>query len=108
MITTGGDLPAKYVIHTVGPVWQGGGAGEDELLASAYRSSLNLAVENGFRTIACPNISTGIYGFPKQRAAQIAIREVRRFLESDSTLQKVLFVCFDSESYNLYGDLLAG
>src|SRR5436190_21306996 len=79
-ITGGYDLPAKYVIHTVGPVWRGGDNGEDDLLASCYRNSLRLAAENGIRTIAFPAISTGIYGFPLERACRMAVREVRHFL----------------------------
>ncbi len=80
VITTGGNLPAKYVIHTVGPVWNGGKNNEETLLASAYRNSLQLAVDNNIKTIAFPNISTGIYGFPKDKAATIAVDTVREFL----------------------------
>jgi O-acetyl-ADP-ribose deacetylase (regulator of RNase III) len=101
-ITRGYDLPAKHVIHTVGPVWHGGDRGEEELLANCYRNSLRLAVENGIETIAFPSISTGVYRFPIDRACRIALREVRAFLAKKSSLRKVLFVCFsesDAQSY---------
>ncbi|MCD6200868.1 MAG: O-acetyl-ADP-ribose deacetylase [Bacteroidales bacterium] len=101
-ITKGYRLPAKYVIHAVGPRWKGGDRGEPELLASAYRRSLEVAAENNVRTIAFPNISTGIYGFPKEPAAEIAIREVRRFLKQHPDIEKVIFVTFDRENYQLY------
>jgi len=106
VITTGGQLPAKKVIHTVGPVWNGGHKGEPELLASCYRNSLQLAVDNGIKTIAFPNISTGIYHFPKPDAASIAINEVQRFLANDNSLTEVFFVCFDDENYSLYKERL--
>ena len=93
-ITRGYNLPAKHVIHTVGPVWRGGAHNEDELLASCYRSSLALALEHGLKTIAFPSISTGAYGFPLERATQIAVREVRSFLERNAGIEKVMFVCF--------------
>ncbi|MCS3797468.1 O-acetyl-ADP-ribose deacetylase [Niastella sp. OAS944] len=102
VITTGGSLPAKYVIHTVGPVWNGGNKGERELLANCYRNSLQLAVANGVKTIAFPNISTGIYHFPKQEAAQIAIETVQRFIANDNSLSEIFFVCFDDENFTLY------
>lgn len=101
-ITGGYRLPAKYVIHTVGPIWVGGGNGEDELLASCYRNSLALAVQHGVRTIAFPAISTGAYGFPIDRATRIAIGETKKFLEKDPTLEKVIFVCFSSRDYEIY------
>ncbi|MGD0125209.1 MAG: O-acetyl-ADP-ribose deacetylase [Terriglobia bacterium] len=101
-ITKGHNLPAKWVIHTVGPVWQGGGRREDELLASCYRASLELAVKNGVRTIAFPAISTGVYGFPFERATVIAVREVKRFLEETPSLEKVVFVCFGKDAYICY------
>jgi O-acetyl-ADP-ribose deacetylase (regulator of RNase III) len=101
-ITKGYDLPAKWVIHTVGPVWRGGNRGEDELLASCYRTSLELAVENHVRTIAFPAISTGVYGFPLERAAAIAVCEVRSFLERNPSLDKVIFVCFGKHAYECY------
>jgi O-acetyl-ADP-ribose deacetylase len=102
VITTAGLLPAKYVIHTVGPVWNGGNKNEPELLANCYRNSLRLAVENGVKSIAFPNISTGIYHFPKQEAAEIAIETVQRFMANDNSLEEVFFVCFDDENFNLY------
>jgi O-acetyl-ADP-ribose deacetylase (regulator of RNase III) len=101
-ITKGYELPAKYVIHTVGPVWQGGNQKETKLLADCYKNSLDLAVNHGIQTIAFPNISTGVYGFPKQSAAKIAIATVSDFLEKDNTIQKVYFVCFDNENYIIY------
>lgn len=102
VITTGGSLSAKYVIHTVGPVWNGGNKGEPELLANCYRNSLQLAVENGVKTIAFPNISTGIYHFPKPEAAAIAIETVQQFIANDNSLSEVFFVCFDDENFTLY------
>ncbi len=101
-ISPGFNLPAKYVIHTVGPVWRGGGHDEDRLLASAYRRSLEVAVENGIKTIAFPNISTGVYGFPKERAADIALRTVIDFLKQHDEIEKVYFVAFDPENYGIY------
>lgn len=106
VITTAGKLPSKYVIHTVGPVWNGGKSREEELLASAYRSSLQLALEHELRTIAFPNISTGIYRFPKQRAAEIATTTVREFLSTNAGIEKVVFVCFDTENLELYRELM--
>jgi len=101
-ITKGYRLPAKFVIHTVGPVWRGGGHNEDELLASCYRNSLKLAVENGVRTIAFPAISTGVYRFPLERATRIALSEVKRFLEQDESIERVIFVCYDRHTYEVY------
>lgn len=101
VITTAGNLPAKYVIHTVGPVWHGGNSKEPELLANAYRNSLQLAAENNVKTIAFPNISTGVYHFPKEKAAEIALTTVKNFLEKND-LEKVMFVCFDDENLELY------
>jgi O-acetyl-ADP-ribose deacetylase len=106
VITTAGLLPAKYVIHTVGPVWNGGNKNEPELLASCYRNSLRLAVENGVKSIAFPNISTGIYHFPKPGAAKIAIETVQRFMANDNSLEEVFFVCFDDENYAMYKEIL--
>jgi O-acetyl-ADP-ribose deacetylase len=106
VITSGGNLPARYVIHTVGPVWQDGQHDEDDLLASAYRNSLRLAVAHQLKTIAFPNISTGIYHFPKNMAAVIAVDTVTDFLEFDKELEHVIFVCFDEENYELYDALL--
>jgi O-acetyl-ADP-ribose deacetylase (regulator of RNase III) len=102
VITTGGNLPARYVIHTVGPVWHGGKKQEEELLANAYNNSLQLAVDNGVETIAFPNISTGVYGFPKNKAAQIAVTTVKDFLADNDTIKQVIFVCYDEENYRLY------
>ena len=97
-ITKGHDLPARWVVHTVGPVWHGGSRKEDELLASCYRESLRLADEHGARTIAFPAISTGAYRFPLQRAARIAVRETRRTLEDLPDVERVLMVCFDEHT----------
>jgi O-acetyl-ADP-ribose deacetylase (regulator of RNase III) len=105
-ITGGYRLPVRYVIHTVGPVWRGGGHFEDELLANCYRRALALAAENGVRTIAFPAISTGIYGFPLERATRIAVREVRAFFAAKTTVEKVLFVCFDHRTYVCYQKVL--
>jgi len=101
-ITKGYRLPARYVIHTVGPVWHGGGQHEDELLAACYRNSLALAAQYGLKTIAFPSISTGAYRFPLPRAARIALREVKAFLEQDGSLQEVIFVCFGEDAYAEY------
>jgi O-acetyl-ADP-ribose deacetylase (regulator of RNase III) len=101
-ITLGYDLPARFIIHTVGPVWRGGGANEDELLARCYRSSLALAAAHAVRSIAFPAISTGVYGFPPPRACAIAIAETHRFLLTNDTLERVLFVSFDRETEALY------
>ena len=103
--TKGHNVLAKYVIHTVGPVWRGGNSDEDELLASCYRRSLDIATELGVRGIAFPAISTGIYGFPKQRAAEIAVSEARAYTGDIETL---LFVCFDAETADIYRGLLVG
>ena len=101
-ITPGFNLPARYVIHAVGPVWRGGDKGEPDLLASVYQSSLRLAVENGAATIAFPAISTGAYGYPLEQAVAIAVHEVRQFLAGDDTLEKVHFACFDQATYEAY------
>jgi O-acetyl-ADP-ribose deacetylase len=101
-ITRGYNLPARWVIHTVGPVWQGGDQNEDDLLAACYRNSLALARQHSIKTIAFPAISTGVYGFPKERAGRIAIREVRSILDRDSNLEKVLLVCFSAGDYQCY------
>jgi len=100
VITTAGNLPATYVIHTVGPVWNGGQKNEAALLENCYKNSLQLAVENNCKTIAFPNISTGIYGFPKDKAAVIAINAVSDFLALDKTIEKITFVCFDNDNLN--------
>jgi O-acetyl-ADP-ribose deacetylase (regulator of RNase III) len=101
-ITKGYKLPAKWVIHTVGPVWRGGDNREDELLARCYRSCLALTEPNEIKTIAFPGISTGAYGFPMERAARIALTEVREFLEKDTSLAQVIFVAFGDKAYNCY------
>lgn len=106
VITRAGRLPAKHVIHTVGPVWNGGHKREPELLASCYRNSLLLAEEHGLASIAFPGISTGIYRFPKDKAAEIAVGMVNGMLGQLTHLQEVVFVCFDEESQNLYNKLL--
>jgi O-acetyl-ADP-ribose deacetylase len=102
VITTGGKLPAKYVIHTVGPVWNGGKNNEEQNLAGCYKNSLNIALENNCKTIAFPNISTGIYRFPKEQAAKIAVETTKDFLSKNNAIEKVIFVCFDNENYELY------
>ncbi|HEX5023741.1 MAG TPA: O-acetyl-ADP-ribose deacetylase [Agriterribacter sp.] len=106
VITTAGNLPCKYVIHAVGPVWNGGHQHEKALLTNAYSNSLTLALRHGVTTIAFPNISTGIYGFPKLLAAEIAIATATRFLVGSDDIQKLMFVCFDPENYRIYQDLL--
>jgi O-acetyl-ADP-ribose deacetylase (regulator of RNase III) len=100
-ITAGFDLPARHVIHTVGPVWRGGGAGEDELLAACYRASLALAEEHGLRTLAFPAIGCGVYGFPPPRAASIAIRELRAHLAGASAVASVVLVAFDRSMFDV-------
>jgi O-acetyl-ADP-ribose deacetylase (regulator of RNase III) len=105
-ITGGYHLPCKFVIHTVGPVWRGGKANEPALLASCYRASLLLAACNICKAIAFPNISTGVYGFPKKLAATIAVNEVVKFLEKNVLPQKIIFCCFDAENYAIYKELL--
>ncbi|MEW6193967.1 MAG: O-acetyl-ADP-ribose deacetylase [Bacteroidota bacterium] len=104
-ITRGYNLPAKFVIHTVGPVWRGGKNNEDNLLANCYRNSLQLAVENKIKTIAFPAISTGVYSFPIERAAKIAVETVNEFLRNDSTIEKVIFCCFDKFTFETYNSL---
>lgn len=101
-ITMAYNLPSKYVIHTPGPVWRDGKGGEPELLASCYRRSLELAVSHDCKTIAFPAISCGIYGYPVDKAVEIAVREVKAFLEKDNALEKVYFVCFGDEVYAEY------
>lgn len=101
VITTAGNLPAKYVIHTVGPVWQGGNKNEADLLRDCYRNSLTLAVQHGLRTIAFPNISTGIYHFPKELACTIALETIKDF-NTPENLDRILLVCFDEENYGYY------
>jgi O-acetyl-ADP-ribose deacetylase (regulator of RNase III) len=105
VITTAGNLPAKKVIHTVGPVWNGGTIGEPEKLRNCYLNSLKLANEHGLKSIAFPNISTGIYGYPKDKAAEVAVNTVQSF--ELNTIEKVIFVCFDEENYSIYQELLS-
>lgn len=105
-ITKGYDLKARYVIHTVGPVWQGGHLDEHALLASCYRTSLELAASKDIKSIAFPGISTGVYGFPKNQAALVAVTEVKRFLSKNVTPEKVIFVVFDDENFKIYRKLL--
>ncbi len=107
VITTGGRLPAKFVIHTVGPVWQGGQHREKEKLADCYKNAMQVAVENGCKSIAFPNISTGIYGFPKPEAAKIAVKTVADLLERNIAIDKVIFICFDEENYQLIKEQIA-
>jgi len=102
VITTAGRLPARHVVHTVGPVWNGGYKDEPELLANCYRNSLRLAKENNLSSVAFPGISTGIYGYPKREAATIAVREVRAFLAQHELPREVIFVAFDEVGYQLY------
>jgi len=113
-ISPGFKLPAKYIIHTVGPVWNGGKNNvteavtkEDNLLASCYKNSLKLTVENGIKTVAFPAISTGVYRFPLERATKIAVGEVKKFLEKNESIEKMIFVCFDEETYGVYQSVLS-
>lgn len=101
-ITKGYNLKAKYVIHTVGPVWNGGKYNEEEKLADCYRNSLSLAVKNKITSISFPSISTGIYRFPTDKASKIALKEINGFLKKDKTLQSVVIVCFDKNTYDTY------
>lgn len=105
-ITGGYNLKARYVIHTVGPIWLEGIRDEHSLLASCYQESLRLARENNVRTVAFPGISTGVYGFPKEQAAFIAVTETRRFLSKNSLPEKVIFVAFNENNYQIYRQLL--
>ena len=105
-ITKGYNLPAEYVIHTVGPVWHEGTSGEDDLLASCYQKSFKLAREYNLQSIAFPAISTGVYGFPKQRAASIAVRETQKEMADNNKLLKVFFVCFNDETRIAYEEAL--
>jgi len=104
-ITGGYQLPARHVIHTVGPVYRDGSSGEPELLAGCYRNSLRIAVENGVKSIAFPAISTGVYGYPIEEAARIALSESRAFLEQDTTIEQVVYCCFGEEAVEIYNRL---
>jgi len=106
VITTAGRMPSKHVIHTVGPVWNNGIYHEDEKLADCYKNSLQLAIDNNCKTIAFPNISTGVYRFPKDVAAKIAVDTVKYFLSGADKIEKVIFICFDDENFKLYERLL--
>jgi O-acetyl-ADP-ribose deacetylase (regulator of RNase III) len=101
VITTAGNLPAKYVIHTVGPVWQDGKHHEAEKLAACYTNSLKLAMQHDCKTIAFPNISTGVYGYPKSEAAKVSMKAITEFLRGNSKIEKILLVCFDEENAEL-------
>lgn len=106
-ITPGFQLKAKYVIHTVGPVWKGGKNGEEKLLENAYKNSLKLADKYDIQSIAFPNISTGVYRFPKEKAAKIAIKSVKEYLtEEKHTITQLFFVCYDRENYEIYTNLI--
>ncbi len=106
VITTGGNLKARHVIHTVGPVWHGGHSGEPELLASAYRQSLRVAVANGLKSVSFPSISTGAFGYPVRLAAAIALETVIDFLHREESLEEVVFVLFDAATYQIYAQVL--
>jgi O-acetyl-ADP-ribose deacetylase len=101
-ITPGFDLPAKFVIHTVGPVWQGGSKGEPKLLANCYRSSLKMAADNKLHSVAFPAISTGVYGYPLDLATAIAVREVKEFVSGQTSIEHVIFACFDQRALDEY------
>lgn len=107
VITPGGNLPTKYVIHTVGPVWNGSKKNEAQLLTNCYTNSLLLAAKHSIHSIAFPNISTGIYGYPKQEAALVAIEATTNFLKNNQQLEKIYFVCFDDENHSIYKNILA-
>ena len=107
VITTAGKLSAKFVIHTVGPVWNDGKKNESKLLANCYQNSLLIAVENELKSIAFPNISTGIYGYPKELAVEVALKTIHEFLEKNIELEEVIFVCFDDENFALYEQALS-
>ncbi len=101
-IAPGFNLPSKYVIHTVGPIWDGGGRNEDNFLANCYKNSFALAVERKFKSIAFPSISTGVYRFPLERAVNIALSETHKFLVKNDELEKIIFVCFDERTKDIY------
>ena len=105
-ITNAYKLPSKHVIHTVGPIWRGGHYKEEQLLQSCYLESLKVAENNSCKTIAFPNISTGIYGFPKDKAAEIAVSTVQKYVSGESNIETVNFICFDDKNYQLYKKLL--
>ena len=107
VITCGGNLRARHVIHTVGPVWRGGGSGEEKLLGDAYRSSLSVAYKNGLRSVAFPSISTGAYGYPIERAARIALGTVKAYLKETPFLDEVVFTVFSEGDHDVYSRVLA-
>ena len=107
VITTGGNLPAQYVIHTVGPIWRGGNANEPALLASCYRESLALALHHGLGTVAFPSISTGIYGYPTPKAAAVALNAVKEFVDAHQRIEEVRFVLFDDTTFQCFKDALS-
>ena len=107
VITTGGNLPAQHVIHTVGPIWRGGNSKEPALLASCYRESLTLALQHGLSTIAFPSISTGIYGYPTPKAAAVALKAVKEFVDVHQGIEEVRFVLFDDGTYRCFKDALS-
>lgn len=109
VITSAGNLPAKFVIHAVGPIWHGGGENEEILLSEAYMNSLKIAIDNNVESISFPNISTGVYRFPKERAANIALSTVFDYLTNNkSNIKRIIFVCFDNENYEIYSNLIEG
>jgi len=101
-ITGGYGLPARYVIHTVGPVWRGGGHGEELLLASCYRRSLEIAADHQIKTIAFPSISTGVYGYPIEKASRVALKEILKFIENDDSIGSIVIVCFSQQDLDVY------
>jgi O-acetyl-ADP-ribose deacetylase (regulator of RNase III) len=105
VITSGGNLKAKYIIHTVGPIWQGGSQGEPELLANAYTNSLRLAVANNLKTVAFPSISTGAYGYPVDKASRIALESTKRFLETRDNIDAVVFYLFSERDFRIYNSV---
>ncbi|AFY56472.1 putative phosphatase, C-terminal domain of histone macro H2A1 like protein [Rivularia sp. PCC 7116] len=105
-LTKGYNLPANFIIHTVGPVWQGGNNGEPELLANCYRKSLQIAIERKFESLAFPCISTGIYGYPKDKAAEIAVKTCSEELKNKNSQLKVIFCCFGKDNYQIYQRIL--
>lgn len=106
VITNSGNLPCKKVIHTVGPIWYGGDRNEENLLKDCYINSLKIAEENKINTIAFPNISTGVYGYPKEPAAKVALQTVDNFMSETDEISSVIFVCFDKENFNIYYNLI--
>jgi O-acetyl-ADP-ribose deacetylase len=101
-LTQGYKLPARYIIHTVGPIWHGGDFHEEQLLESCYGNSLSLALQHGIKTIAFPSISTGVYGFPIEKASRIALRTAKDLLEKEANLERIVFVCFGNHDYQVY------